>query len=582
MKTKRRILSILLTVAMVLSMMSAMTITASAATADTTWGTDYDTATEFTIYDIGDLLQFKAMIDAGNDEFEFSGKTVTLDAGFDNENDPLTQPIGMNVGSVFCGTFDGNGRTITLAINNPTNDGQGLFGTIAGTVKNVTVAGSVTGMVEVGGICGRMDLAINNSSILNCTNQATITGNNQVAGICGNTVIYSIIDQCVNQGAIVCSGYMAHAIIGRNGGTSGYATITNCSNTGTITISHYEGDTYTKGPHNLMAYNESAEDGIDVIGYANGGWNQITYENRGIHANYVGTVSGFGPALTITTTPEFVNDGKIVKLTMSIENPRTKEVTINPLFRADTMIMSCDYSLNTVTDNVLKMTEQGVTFFAFSDYENFVVKNTNADEYGFNPTTISCETNRCDSAFVGYFGNTKIPAGETKEFVMYVGVAATDEVDRIVAETLQKPIPSFITTADSGYYADAIDGTTKSGIIAFTSVFSNLAEDFASYTFDEEKDSFGIAMFTSAYPNNVNKSEITTKVSKTNFTELGSKDGYFYSFVKNIDSTHFADYAYGVPFAVIGGKTYWGTIINTSVNGEGTPKWLGPVANMPE
>jgi len=144
--------------------------------------------------------------------------------------------------------------------------------------------------------------------------------------------------------------------------------------------------------------------------------------------------------------------------------------------------------------------------------------------------------------------------------------------------------PEFTATADSGYYAPEKDSpdNEKSGIIAFTANLTNLADAFENCNFGE-KDEFGIAMFSTASdPSSVNKDNITTKVSKTTFSDLKKKDGYFYSFVKNIDSTHFADYAYGVPFAIINGKTYWGSIINTSVNGEGTPKWLGTVANMPE
>lgn len=47
----------------------------------------------------------------------------------------------------FTGTFDGAGHTVTVNFNNVT-----LFADLKGTVKNLTVAGTITGNTRLGGI----------------------------------------------------------------------------------------------------------------------------------------------------------------------------------------------------------------------------------------------------------------------------------------------------------------------------------------------------------------------------------------------------------------------------------------------
>ena len=101
---------------------------AAAWTADTDWGTGYDTLTEFSIADAGDLAQFAARVNGGKD---FSGKTVKLTADIDLENQEWT-PIGDDgYNNLFSGTFDGNGKTISGLQITSANDGfVGLFGFI--------------------------------------------------------------------------------------------------------------------------------------------------------------------------------------------------------------------------------------------------------------------------------------------------------------------------------------------------------------------------------------------------------------------------------------------------------------------
>ena len=97
-------------------------------TADTSWGSNYDSATEFTIADAGDLAQFAVMVNGGKD---FSGKTVKLTDDIDLGSQEWT-PIGDDgYNNLFSGTFDGNGKTISGLQITSANDGfVGLFGFI--------------------------------------------------------------------------------------------------------------------------------------------------------------------------------------------------------------------------------------------------------------------------------------------------------------------------------------------------------------------------------------------------------------------------------------------------------------------
>ena len=176
----------------------------------------------------------------------------------------------------FTGTFDGNGKIITTSVT--------IFENLDGTVKNLTIAGSITieaiflgtigdsvtgGLAHyaavnadttidnvcnnatitsyacgIGGLVGRgCDESTNVLTIKNCVNNGNITtncdttSNYDSGGIIAthrsakkNTKTCLIIDNCVNNGTINADG--------RPGGIAGNvdnsATITNCTNNGAI------------------------------------------------------------------------------------------------------------------------------------------------------------------------------------------------------------------------------------------------------------------------------------------------------------------------------------------------------------
>lgn len=145
----------------------------------------------------------------------------------------VTEPYA----SDFSGTFDGDGHTVTLNITASTAN-VGLFSKLAGgaVVKNVITAGSVTatGKNNVGGIAGVADTELGAITISNCKNEAAIEGNKVVGGILGGCTEddYALtISACANEGNI--SG--TRNIGGICGTLENAHFIKNCYNSGTVT-----------------------------------------------------------------------------------------------------------------------------------------------------------------------------------------------------------------------------------------------------------------------------------------------------------------------------------------------------------
>ena len=132
----------------------------------------------------------------------------------------------------YSGTFDGKGHTIkNLSIDSSAHY-VGLFGYVyGGTIRNLTVSGSVKGSEHTGGIAG----AANGGTFENCANQCAVQGG-PTGGIIGFATEEGtlIVRDCYNVGSITTTtGNSVGGIIGQCINTSG--TIRNCYNAGTVT-----------------------------------------------------------------------------------------------------------------------------------------------------------------------------------------------------------------------------------------------------------------------------------------------------------------------------------------------------------
>jgi len=164
-------------------------------------------------------------------------------------------PIGK--GKMYCGTFDGNGKTIRNLYINSTIMYRGFFGYASyGCIKNITFDNakvkntnnfgtgiltggfekctidnikilancSVEGTENTGGIAGT-----GAGDISNCENRAMVNGTNKVGGIVGSSY-NKTISSCANYGAVTGTEYGVGGIVGY----FGTGTMQNSANYGDI------------------------------------------------------------------------------------------------------------------------------------------------------------------------------------------------------------------------------------------------------------------------------------------------------------------------------------------------------------
>ena len=216
-------------------------------------------------YEISTAAELAWFRDYVNNESQYASATLTEDidlSEFCHAADATTNteelswvPIGN--GRMYCGTFDGNGKTIRNLYINSTIMYKGFFGYAnGGSIKNITFDNakvknthyngtgiltgafekctieniktlancSVEGTYNTGGIAGT-----GTGNISNCENRAMVNGTNNVGGIVGNSSD-NTISSCANYGAV--TGTKSNV-----GGMVGFfisGTIQNCANYGDI------------------------------------------------------------------------------------------------------------------------------------------------------------------------------------------------------------------------------------------------------------------------------------------------------------------------------------------------------------
>ena len=182
---------------------------------------DGSAANPWQIHNFSEMLAFAYYVNAGND---MAGQSVklfedikgyTLPIGFYNEEDDKYV--------AFKGSFDGGNKTITLDINGNncrTDYNVGLFSVLldGGSIKDLTVDGTVAGKDTVGAVVGQIWVDEKGAKISNVTNKATVTGANVVGGLFGyvgaNVANVLTVDDCTNEGAVTATGVNAGGLAG--------------------------------------------------------------------------------------------------------------------------------------------------------------------------------------------------------------------------------------------------------------------------------------------------------------------------------------------------------------------------------
>ena len=205
---------------------------------------------------------------------------------------------------IFCGTFDGQGHTVSGFRNVGDGYVEGFFRYVGvqGEVKNLKLSGSVQGAETdecMGGICG-----VNYGTIRDCSFDGTIKGVRTVGGIAGTNEGTGVIKNCTMRGHVL--GYnMTGGIVGFNHGT-----IIGCKNDSNINDdSEWVETDDERGPELFQSMNGSGSEvdlfsGVDtggIAGYSDGviasctndgriGYEHTGYNIGGIAGRHAGTV----------------------------------------------------------------------------------------------------------------------------------------------------------------------------------------------------------------------------------------------------------------------------------------------------
>ncbi|MDL2273396.1 S-layer homology domain-containing protein [Oscillospiraceae bacterium OttesenSCG-928-G22] len=228
---RKRALSLLLTLTMVLALLPTLTLPARAAwdgtSVDTTWYVGKESP--FIISTEAQLAGLSKIVAGdGITMDDFSGKIIRLTADLDLAGEQWT-PIGGYAGS-FKGSFDGCGHSITgLTVGEagaPFAGMAGLFGHLdfGGTVKNLSVVSvGIYGESCVGGLVGQ-----SGGFIANCSVSGVIRGDNFVGGLVGKSgSTGSIINSCT--AGTVAGSHSVGGLVGANNGA-----VENCYAAGTV------------------------------------------------------------------------------------------------------------------------------------------------------------------------------------------------------------------------------------------------------------------------------------------------------------------------------------------------------------
>lgn len=185
--------------------------------------------TEADPYQISDNGQLAVLAGLAADGLT-AGQWYTLTQDIHLNNAAWT-PIG-STDAPFEGILDGAGHTISgLSVYSAQGQYLGLFGTVSGTVMNLTVAGAVGGRNGIGGVAGKLQ---DGGRIYNCHNRAMVYGKmSNIGGIVG-LIQDGIVENCTNTGQIGSTPVDLQLGLGGIAGRLSGGTIRNCYNTGRI------------------------------------------------------------------------------------------------------------------------------------------------------------------------------------------------------------------------------------------------------------------------------------------------------------------------------------------------------------
>jgi hypothetical protein len=244
-------------------------------------GGDGTSSSPWLISSLPEMIAFTNKVNEGD---PFRGRFVKVTKDIDNIATIIGTYDEKNKKDIpFQGDFDGDGKTLTLAISQRGTESTGLFAFLSDSayVHDVKVKGTITSTYDyVGSIAGRIEANNTGIRIENCTSSVKTSGRNAVGGIVGylyglndgKVYIESTISGCTNEGDV--TGERSE------GGIVGYAYVASLqknSNSGKVTSTADNGGDY-------LAYTEKKNNKTSFLGtlgtnYENGtggivGWSK--------------------------------------------------------------------------------------------------------------------------------------------------------------------------------------------------------------------------------------------------------------------------------------------------------------------
>lgn len=247
-----------------------------------------------------ELIAFAKAVDEGE---SYKDCTVTLTADIDAsgiEWNPIGSYVKANEYKTFAGTFDGCGHTVKINATGSASSGVGFIAVNEGTVKNLTVSGSVSGKSYVGSVVG-----YNLGSLSDCVSKANVSAvSMSVGGVVGYMKGSAKIERCANLGVVTGTGTTyTGGVVGQTlAGTS----ISECYNGGSVTASKgsvggvagYTAGCKVNSCYNVGSVNCTAAAGNvgGIVGWFTGTVNLENSYNAGSVSGgkTIGAISGIG------------------------------------------------------------------------------------------------------------------------------------------------------------------------------------------------------------------------------------------------------------------------------------------------
>lgn len=293
---------------------------------DISWYIGNEGASTYTLETAAQLFGFAALVNGTAkradgtlvNSVNFSGKTIYLANDVDVSGYEWI-PIGYSNGytpTAFAGTFNGNGHTVTLALDTIGQSYVGFFGYVTGTVKNLTVDGSAKadGTGSAVGYAAGVVAYLDGGTVEMCVNKANVTTNacRYTAGIVGNSNSNSnsngVVKNCRNTGVITSSfgNPNGHAA----GIANNAASVTQCWNEGDVKLDTVEGKSANSRVAGIAV-------GASVLNSANFGkvsgpqWNELGVYIGGVGTSRVANSYSLGDVTGAAGTTFGISNGTV-------------------------------------------------------------------------------------------------------------------------------------------------------------------------------------------------------------------------------------------------------------------------------